>query len=78
MTEITTLFFTLMFCLAGVAVGFIFGWFGNEYVTGFIETKTMGNVHPEMLTEDGYFINEELLSVRFVDESEYEEEYDED
>ena len=38
----------------------------------------MGNVHPEMLTEDGYFINEELLSVRFVDESEYEEEYDED
>ena len=32
------------------------------------------NVHPEMLNSDGQWINEELLSVRFVDEDEYEEE----
>jgi hypothetical protein len=28
------------------------------------------NVHPEMLDGDGQWINEELLSVRFVDEDE--------
>jgi hypothetical protein len=28
------------------------------------------NVHPEMLDEEGYLINEELLSVRFIDEDE--------
>lgn len=78
MTEVTSLFFSFMFCLAGVSVGFIFGWFGNEYLTGFIESKTMGNIHPEMLTEEGFFINEELLSVRFVDEEEFEEEYEDD
>ena len=32
------------------------------------------NVHPEMLDGDGQWINEELLSVRFVDEDEIEEE----
>ncbi len=77
MTEITTLFFSFMFCLGGVVLGFIFGWFGNEYVRSYIESKTMGNVHPEMLTDDGYYINEELLSVRFIDE-EHEQEYEDD
>ena len=32
------------------------------------------NVHPEMLTHDGQWINEELLSVRFLDEDESEQE----
>jgi len=31
-------------------------------------------VHPEMLNSDGQWINEELLSVRFLDEDEIEEE----
>lgn len=78
MTEITTLFFSFMFCLAGVAVGFIFGWFGNEYYGSYLESQVMSNVHPELLTEDGYFINEELLSVRFLDEEEWEEEFEDE
>ena len=31
------------------------------------------NVHPEMLDGEGQWINEELLSVRFVDEDDYED-----
>ena len=31
------------------------------------------NVHPEMIDEDGYLINEELLYVRFVEEDEYDD-----
>ena len=39
------------------------------YVTA-AQTETL---HPEMYDEDGHWINEELLSVRFVDEDEIEE-----
>ena len=32
------------------------------------------NVHPEMLDGDGQWINEELLSVRFIDDDEFDDE----
>jgi hypothetical protein len=32
------------------------------------------NLHPEMYDDEGMVINEELLSVRFVDEDDYEDE----
>ena len=35
--------------------------------------KMEDNVHPEMLDGEGQWINEELLSVRFVDEDEYDD-----
>ena len=31
------------------------------------------NVHPEMLDGEGQWINEELLSVRFVDDDEFDD-----
>ena len=69
MTEVTTLMFV------GAGLGFIFGWFGNEYYSAFMESYTSQNmnVHPEMLNDQGFMIDEELLSVRFIDEEEYEE-----
>lgn len=74
MTEVTTLFFSFMFCLGGTALGFLSGWFVHEYYSSYVESQSTPPIHPEMLTEDGYFINEELLSVRFtVDEEEYED-----
>jgi len=78
MTEVTTLFFSFMFCLTGVAIGFIFGWFGNSYFTSYIEAKLQGPIHPEMMDDEGFIVNEELLAVRFVDEDEWDEEYEED
>lgn len=78
MTEITTLFFSLMFCLMGVVVGFIFGWFGNDYFTSYMEAKLSGPVHPEMMDNEGFLVNEELLAVRFVDEDEWDDDNLED
>ena len=75
MTEFTTLMFSILFCLLGVGLGFIFGWFSNEYYTSFMEATVSSNmnVHPEMLNDQGFLIDEELLSVRFLDEEDYDE-----
>ena len=58
MTEFTTLMFSILFCLVGVGLGFIFGWFSNEYYTSFMEA-TVGanmNIHPEMMNDQGLII----------------------
>lgn len=75
MTEVTTLVLSLLFCLLGVGLGFVFGWFSNEYYSAFMEVNSTPNmnVHPEMLNDQGFMIDEELLSVRFIDEEDYEE-----
>lgn len=75
MTEVTTLMFSLLFCLIGAGLGFIFGWFSNEYYSAFMEATVSQNtnIHPEMLNDQGFMIDEELLSVRFLDEEEHEE-----
>jgi|TARA_B100000085_G_C18560117_1_gene519162 ABC-type antimicrobial peptide transport system permease subunit len=78
MTEVTTLLFSIMFCLGGVAIGFIFGWFGNTYFTSFIESKLEVPMHPEMIDEGGFLVNEELLAVRFIDDEDWDEDTDED
>lgn len=75
MTEVTTVMLSLLFCLVGAGLGFVFGWFGNEYFSSFMEATIASNIniHPEMVDDQGIFINEELLSVRFIDEEDYEE-----
>ena len=79
MTEVTTLFFSLIFCLMGVAIGFIFGWFSNGYFNSYIEAKLQGPIHPEMMNDEGFVVNEELLAVRFLDEDDFDDEnFDED
>lgn len=70
MSETMILFFSFMFCLTGTIAGFIFGWFSNEYYTAYHQAAMTENVHPEMLNEDGEYVREELLAVRFVDEDE--------
>lgn len=78
MTEVTTLFFSFIICLMGVALGFIFGWIANGYFIAFFESKVQGPIHPEMLDNDGFIVNEELLAVRFLDEDNFDEDDDED
>jgi hypothetical protein len=52
-------------------VGIVFGWFANEYFT----PMTSGNnhLHPEMYDENGNYITEELIAVRFEEEDEEDE-----
>ena len=59
------------FMILFLLVGIIFGWHINDIVYNF--TNKGPQMHPEMYDEDGFIINEELLSVRFVDEEEEEE-----
>lgn len=77
--ESTIVYFSATVSFIFLCVGVIVGWTINEkvheYMYGKLAQDDEDNIHPEMLDEEGYLINEELLSVRFI---EREEEYDED
>lgn len=75
MVESIVVYFSATVSFIFLCVGIIAGWTANEKVHEFMYGKMEEqNVHPEMLDGDGYLINEELLSVRFVDED--DEDYD--
>ena len=46
----------------------------NDVVYNLVQKKNEVT-HPEMYDEDGIWINEELLSVKFVNEEEEEDDY---
>ena len=64
------------FILIGMSfmVGMVFGWFANEYFNPV--TSGSPSSHPEMYDENGNYITEELIAVRF--EEEEDEDDDED
>jgi len=61
-----TLVFSVMFFLMSLVVGGLVGWVYREHTW----SQQIARLHPEMYDEDGQWINEELLAVRFVDEDE--------
>ena len=61
------LFFSSVGMVAFLAIGGVIGWIYKETVDSSIYARSQGITHPEMLDEDGYIINEELYSVRFLD-----------
>jgi hypothetical protein len=69
----TMLFFMACFVVLFLIVGIIAGWFINDIVYNFYNKNNSLQLHPEMYDEDGIVINEELLSVRFIEEEEEEE-----
>lgn len=75
MTETMMIFISVTTSFIFLAIGVIFGWVASE-----VKQEHMYNmqeeegVHPEMLNSHGQWINEELLSVRFLNEDELEEE----
>ena len=74
MTQATIVYFSATVSFIFLCVGVITGWTVNEKIHEYMYGKLQEeNVHPEMLDGDGQWINEELLSVRFVDEEEFEE-----
>lgn len=66
------LFFSGVFVFLSIIVGIIAGWHINDVVYNVVQNKN-GVPHPEMYDENGIWINEELLSVKFVNEEEEEE-----
>lgn len=63
------LFFSGIGVVLSLIVGVIAGWHINDVVYQLV-SKNEQQGHPEMYDQDGVWINEELLSVRFVDEEE--------
>jgi hypothetical protein len=67
--ESTIVYFSATVSFIFLCVGVIAGWTANEKLNEFMyEREAREGLHPEMYNEDGEWIKEELLSVRFVDE----------
>ena len=74
MTETLMIFISVTTSFVFLSIGILFGWVTAEVKQEHMYNVQQEGVHPEMLNSDGQWINEELLSVRFVDEDEIEEE----
>ena len=74
MTETLMIFISVTTSFIFLSIGILFGWVAVEVKQEHMYTQEEQSVHPEMLNHNGQWINEELLSVRFVDEDEIEEE----
>jgi hypothetical protein len=63
------------FVVLFLIVGIIAGWFINDIIYNFYNKNNSPQLHPEMYDEYGIVINEELLSLRFIEEEEEEDDY---
>ena len=73
MTTAVILTFSAILMVLFMIVGTLIGWTANDFLYAYMNTKSNLPHHPEMYDEDGMVVNEELLSVRFVDEEDPEE-----
>jgi hypothetical protein len=73
-----TLVFATLFCIGGLFVGFVVGWFAGEKYNDYMELKTAQvTTHPEMYDTDGNLLSTELTALRFViDEDHYYDDED--
>ena len=76
MTETLLIYISATASFLFLAVGVLPGWTANEVKHDMLYARETENeiLHPEMYDQQGQWINEELLSVRFLDEDEIEEE----
>ena len=72
MTETLMIYISLTTSFIFLSIGVLFGWVAAEVKQEHMYNAQQDSVHPEMLNSSGQWINEELLSVRFVDEDEIE------
>ena len=72
MTETLMIYISLTISFIFLSIGVLFGWVAAEVKQEHMYNAQQDSVHPEMLNSSGQWINEELLSVRFVDEDEIE------
>ncbi len=74
MTETVLIYISATASFLFLAVGVIAGWTANEVKHDMLYAKETQNeiLHPEMYDNQGQWINEELLSVRFLNDEELE------
>tara|TARA_B100000073_G_scaffold334827_1_gene327782 strand:- start:1026 stop:1256 length:231 start_codon:yes stop_codon:yes gene_type:complete len=76
MSTSVILFFSTMITALFFVVGVTIGWTANDFLYNMLTPEP--ELHPEMYDSEGLVINEELLSVRFVDDLDESEEYYDD
>ena len=64
------LFFSGTSIIISLILGVLIGWVANDFLYVFMHTKRDLPEHPEMYDSNGMVVNEELLTVRFLDEDE--------
>ena len=65
----TILFFSATLSFLFLCVGVVVGWIVRSFMHDYFYTRDeFQNLHPEMYDDEGLVINEELLSVRFIEE----------
>jgi len=73
MTDTTILFFSATLSFLFLCVGVIVGWTAKDFAHDYMWSRDEVAYHPEMYDENGMMINEQLLSVKFINEDEIDE-----
>ncbi len=73
------IYFSAAVSVIFLLIGGVIGWIWNDKTNQFLYAQAeeeVDYIHPEMLDENGHWINEELISVRFQnpEPEEFEEE----
>ena len=72
METATILFFSATVSFVFLCVGIVAGWTAKDFMHDYFMTEEESVMHPEMYDHNGQYINEELLSVRFVEDEDDE------
>lgn len=73
METATILFFSATVSFLFLCVGVVAGWTAKDFMHDYFYTEQEQlALHPEMYDSNGQYINEELISVRFIEEDEDE------
>ena len=76
MTDTTILFFSATLSFLFLCVGVIVGWTAKDFAHDYMWSRDEVAYHPEMYDENGMMINEQLLSVKFINEEDEDETLD--
>ena len=73
METATILFFSATLSFLFLGGGVVAGWTVKDFMHDYFYTRDeFQNMHPEMYDDEGLIINEELLSVRFIEDDDDE------
>ena len=77
MADTTLLFFSATTSFIFLCVGIVAGWTAKDFVHDYMWSKDdFEPSHPEMYDDNGFPLNEELLSVKFINEEDEDETLD--
>jgi hypothetical protein len=72
METATILFFSATASFLFLCVGIVAGWTAKDFMHDYFVYEEEQLTHPEMYDQNGQYINEELLFVRFLEEDDDE------